>query len=118
MKHLLCVLGFVVSSGAFAQSLPSETDAKDLYSKRGADYLNAKKSADMYEQLAVNTSDSTTKARYLVGQADALYYYAVNLSDDSLKKLTLENAYGIADKAILLSKVRQESLQILTTLIY
>jgi hypothetical protein len=99
MKHLLCVLGLIVSTGAFA-SLPSETDAKDLYGKRGSDFMNAKKSADMYEQLAANTSDKTAKARYMVGQADSLYFYAVNLSDDTLKKDTLKSAYEIADKAI------------------
>lgn len=100
MKHLACVLGLVLSSAAFAQSLPSETDAKDLYTKRGADYMNAKKSADMYGQLAANASDTTDKARYMVAQADGLYFYAVNLSDDNAKKDNLKNAYEIADKAI------------------
>lgn len=100
MKHLLCVLGLIVSTGAFAQSLPSETDAKDLYSKRGSDYVNAKKSADMYGQLAANAATDSEKAKFLVGQADALYFYAVNLADDDDSEDVLKDSYGIADKAI------------------
>lgn len=55
MKHLACsfgLLGLLLSSSAMAQSTPSENDAKDLYAKRGSDHMNAKKSADMYAQLA------------------------------------------------------------------
>lgn len=102
MKHIVCVLGLVLSTASFAQSLPSETDAKDLYAKRGADYMNAKKSADMYGQLAASASNTADKARFMVGQADSLYFYAVNLSDSNAKKDNLKNAYEIADRAILM----------------
>ena len=97
MKHLACILGLILSTNSFAQTTTlSETDAKDLYSKRGSDSMNAKKAADMYGQLAGSAASDQDFARYKVGQADSLYFYAVNLSDRKTKLSVLESGQDAA----------------------
>lgn len=99
MKHLACsfgLLGLLLSTSAFAQSTPSENDAKDLYSKRGSDHMNAKKSADMYAQLAGSAQTDQDFARFKIGEADSLYYYGVNLDKKKDKLAVLEKGQDAA----------------------
>ena len=75
-------------------------DANDLYAKRGEDFENAVKAADMYAELATTSATKLEKAQMLTLQGLALYFYGERQKSTNTKEKLHKDAFEIADSAI------------------
>jgi hypothetical protein len=90
-----CVLG--VSLTATANDI---TLAESLYQQRGSDLQNALKAASVYQTLAAQASSATEKAKMHLRESEAIYYAAVETTDNRLKISRHEEGQTAATKGI------------------
>jgi len=71
--------GHAETAGAFYGK-----EAQDLYHRRGEDFDNARKAAEIYRQLGMEAEQEFEKAQFKIKEAQALYFYGDLLSSDLL----------------------------------
>ena len=102
---LVAVIGGPVTGGEFGQTeqiSPTPEEADALYAQRGEDGENSNLAASMYGQLAITAADDLDKARLLIKQTRALYYFGEELEKErkGAGKSVFKECYAAADAVV------------------
>ncbi len=97
MKAIIALASAVLTLNSFSNTFE---EAQALYTKRGEDFSNAKRAADIYQKLSHQAEQDFQKANLKTKQAQALYFYAGRLSSDKEKEIFHKQAFQVADEAI------------------
>jgi hypothetical protein len=103
MKKMVFLGAFALATALALPALADSTAAEKAYSQR--DYTapgitRAQQAADLYAQEAAQATDPQVKAKYLVGQAEALYFVgaASQVNTEKINKHLL--GMNVADQAV------------------
>ena len=95
LLFLLAGPGFHYSVGA-----TDSAAAQRYYQQRGENAENAKKAADLYQELAQQENDPTAKAILNIQASQAIYFYASNQEAKEDRKRLHEKGFQVADTAV------------------
>ncbi len=93
----LAIFGLLLSFGVYAGT---SVDADSTYAKRGADFKNALKAADLYKSAAEGSRNNKDLFDNKVGESKALYFYGNKVTSKDEKKTVFTRAYKAAQAAI------------------
>jgi hypothetical protein len=99
MKNLLLLGSLLLSMSIVAQTIE---DAEFLFEDRGEDLANAVESAEIYGQLAAESTDKGEKANLLYRQSEAIYYVGTQAQTKDEQEKIHNNGVLISEASIAL----------------